>query len=156
MTVTTFFFQDYPITLDNNFCYYVDFLTIWLNKSVTLLSLFHPSTPIVMEKERFSLPLTANLVKLPAPAYRQAGTGAGPPGKDLLFHIVPLDPAHPARGGTGHLPVIPCCREDPSWPKDLLPPLCGPVHCPRSCGRGCGFLRFVSHRVASRDRRVCS
>jgi len=27
------------------------------------------------------------------------------PGNDLLFYIVPLDPAHPAIGGTGDTPV---------------------------------------------------
>jgi hypothetical protein len=34
------------------------------------------------------------------PAYR-----VGLAGNDLLFYIVPLDPAYPASGGTGHAPV---------------------------------------------------
>jgi 23S rRNA (uracil1939-C5)-methyltransferase len=42
--------------------------------------------------------LLLHLVKLPA--HR-----AGLPGNDSLFHIVPLDPAYPAIGGTGHVPA---------------------------------------------------
>jgi hypothetical protein len=39
-------------------------------------------------------------VKLPVHPAR-----TGLPGIELLFHIVPLDLAYPAIGGTGHLPV---------------------------------------------------
>jgi hypothetical protein len=50
-------------------------------------------------------------VKLPA--YRAGLPGhavaSGMRANEILF-IVPLDPAYPARGGTGHLPVkIPAC-----------------------------------------------
>ena len=33
------------------------------------------------------------------------GLRPGLPGKVISFHIVPLDPAYPAKGGTGHVPV---------------------------------------------------
>jgi len=36
-------------------------------------------------------------VKLPGPACRQAEPGL--PGNVISFHIVPLDPAHPAKAG---------------------------------------------------------
>jgi hypothetical protein len=48
--VTAFFFQDYPITVDNNFCHYVNFLTIWSDKPIAFLGLLHDSTPMVTEK----------------------------------------------------------------------------------------------------------
>jgi len=41
----------------------------------------------------------------PRPCLSAGRPRAGLPGKVISFYIVPLDPAYPAIGGTGHLPV---------------------------------------------------
>ena len=43
--------------------------------------------------------------EVPRPSRQDGTSTAGLPGNVLSFHIVPLDPAYPTIGGTGHVPV---------------------------------------------------
>jgi hypothetical protein len=44
-------------------------------------------------------------VKLPGHPVQTGQARRGLPGNVISFYIVPLDPAYPARGGTGHAPA---------------------------------------------------
>jgi hypothetical protein len=63
-----------------------------------------PTSPLVSIKPNaikpFSTILNLLFFEFEAPRPR-----AGLPGKEISIYIVPLDPAYPAIGGTGHLPV---------------------------------------------------